>query len=330
MPQRWLLIGLILSSGLSFVWPVAWWNPLVASRDWLGVLIAATMFSVGCLLPVAEIRQVGRRWPLVIAGTLIQYAAMPITAFTVARAFQFDSGTTAGMVLVGCVPGAMASNVLTLLARGNTSYSVCLTTLATLLSPVAVPTALSLTLDAEHTINFQATAWLLTWQVVLPVFAGFMLCRVSSLGERAMQRIGPWVANVTILWIIAAVVALNRDRAQLVTGTIVVALVVINLVGYLAGYFGGAALRMDEPMRRALTLEVGMQNCGLGTTLALSLFPGTTAAIPTAVYTFGCMLTGAMLATWWSRAPILPVETSATPAYDLTPSPELEVEPGPS
>lgn len=330
MPQRWLLIGLLLSSGLAFIWPVDWWNPLVASRDWLGILIAATMFSVGCLLPVAEIRQVGRRWPLVIAGTAIQYAAMPVTAYTVARAFQFDSGTTAGMVLVGCVPGAMASNVLTLLARGNTSYSVCLTTLATLMSPVAVPTALSLTLDAEHTINFQATAWLLTWQVVLPVFAGFTLCRVSSLGERAMQQIGPWIANVTILWIIAAVVALNRDRAQLVTGAMVAALILINVIGYLAGYFGGAALRMDEPMRRALTLEVGMQNCGLGTTLALSLFPGTTAAIPTAVYTFGCMLTGAMLATWWSRRAMASTESAAMPPPDRFLTPELPGEPEPS
>lgn len=303
MRQGWLLIGLLISSGIAFVWPEAWWSPLVASKPWLGGLIAATMFAVGCLLPVDEIRNVGKQWPLVLAGTALQYTVMPTTAYLVARAFDFDSGTLAGMVLVGCVPGAMASNVLTLLARGNTSYSVCLTTLATLASPVAVPAALSLALSANHQIDFLATSWLLVWQVVLPVFAGFLSCRISRTMQRIMEFAGPFIANLVILWIIAAVVALNKSRAHELTLNIVLALLLINVLGYLAGYYGGAALRIDEPMRRALTLEVGMQNCGLGTTMALSLFPGTTAAIPTAVYTFGCMLTGAVLATWWSRLP---------------------------
>lgn len=312
MLQHPLLIGLVLSSLVAFVWPAGWPNPFTLSAPYLSWLIAATMFAVGCLLPVAEFRAVGQRWPMVIAGTALQYTSMPLLAYAVGRAFAFEPGLMAGVILVGCVPGAMASNVLTLLARGNTSYSVCLTTLATLLSPIAVPLALWLTLSAEHQLDFANVAWSLVWQVVLPVLAGFGLCRASSRVERLAERVGPWVANVTILWIIAAVVALNREKLHEITPAVLLALVLINGLGYLAGYAGGFGLRLDEPMRRALTLEIGMQNCGLGTTLAIALFPNTQAAIPTAAYTFGCMLTGTLLATWWSQRPVQ--EPAAAPA----------------
>lgn len=305
MGQRGLLIGLLISSGVAFFWPDgAGANPLTASAPWLGTLIAATMFAVGCLLPVEEMRQVGRRWPMVIVGTALQYTSMPALAYVIGTAFQFEAGIMAGVILVGCVPGAMASNVLTLLARGNTSYSVCLTTLATLLSPLAVPLALWLTLDARHEINFVQTAFTLLWQVVLPVIGGYALCRLSLRLRRWAEVVSPWVANFTILWIIATVVALNRSRLPETNLSIVGALLLINGLGYVAGWLGGRALGLDEPMRRALTLEVGMQNCGLGTTLALALFPGTSAAIPTAIYTFGCMFTGTLLAVWWSTRPV--------------------------
>jgi len=315
MSQRWLASGLVISSGLAFSWPADWFDPLTASAPWLGMLIALTMFTVGSLLPIEEIRQIGRKWPLVIFGTAVQYTVMPTLAYVIGRSFSFDPGTQAGVILVGCVPGAMASNVLTMLARGNTSYSVCLTTLATLLSPLTVPLALWLTLDKQQDSDFVQVAITLLWQVVAPVILGFACCRLSQRFERLMQMSGPVIANCVILWIIAAVVAINRQRLTGVDPNILLALLLINVGGYMAGYFAGVLVRIDEPMRRALTIEVGMQNCGLGTTLALSLFPGTTAAIPTAVYTFGCMLTGTLLATWWSnRVPV------AEPGLSISPS----------
>jgi len=108
------------------------------------------------------------------------------------------------------------------------------------------------------------------------------------------------VANLAILWIIAVVVASNREKLAGPDPRLLAALLGINLFGYLAGDLGSRAMRLSSPMRRALTLEVGMQNAGLGTTLALSLFPDRPAvAIPGALYTFGCMLTGTLLAQFW-------------------------------
>jgi BASS family bile acid:Na+ symporter len=120
-----------------------------------------------------------------------------------------------------------------------------------------------------------------------------------------MSGFGPVLANGTILWIIAVVVGLNRDRLGSATPLLMLALLLINLLGYAAGWIGGLGMRLPVPMRRALTLEIGMQNAGLGTALVLSLFPNNpAAAIPTAAYTFGCMFTGTLLAQFWNGRPV--------------------------
>ncbi len=304
MLQRYLLLWLTLLSLVALFWEKAGVavDPFVAGKDYLGVMVGAIMFAIGCLLTRDEVAEVLRRWPLVLAGTTIQYVCMPLLAWSIGGLLGLEGAARIGVVMVGCVPGAMASNVLTLAARGNVSYSVSLTTSATLLSPLVVPLALLLTLGSTHGPDPLAVSVQLLRTVVGPVVLGYLTCHLWSDVEQPLRRAAPIVANLTILWIIGVVVALNRERLGQATALILVALMLINAGGYLAGYFGGKLLRLPETMRRALTLEVGMQNAGVGTFLALEFFPDRPdAAIPTALYTFGCMLTGTILAQWWSR-----------------------------
>ncbi|MBP87689.1 MAG: hypothetical protein CMJ64_13355 [Planctomycetaceae bacterium] len=320
MLERYLLLWLTASSYVAFRWPSLWaslpaqftesltspWlvDPFVASKSILPWLITVTMFCIGLMLPREEIRQVFRRWPTVFTGTAIQYSVMPLLAFSMGRLFGLTGDTFIGIVMVGCVPGAMASNVLTLNARGNTSYSVSLTTAATLLSPLAVPAVLGLALSTTEGIDKKVltdagVTLLLT--VVLPVVAGHLLTHRFPALETKSRWAGVLIANLAILWIIAAVVGLTRDKLAQFDVVIVGALLGVNLLGYTAGYAGGLGLKLDESMRRALTLEVGMQNAGLGAMLATELFsdkPGV--AIAPAMYTFGCMLTGTILARIWA------------------------------
>jgi BASS family bile acid:Na+ symporter len=234
---------------------------------------------------------------------------MPFLAYVFGNWFDLDPQFRLGVIMVGCVPGAMASNVLTLAARGNVSYSVSLTTCSTLLSPLVVPFALGMTLGTSQQLNPWDVGIKLLAEVAGPVIIGHLLCRRFPRMDAAMRHVAPVVANLTILWLIAVVVALNRKTLHSVFEpqyrdaalVMVAALLAINLFGYLAGYLGGVALRIDDAMRRALTLEIGMQNAGLGTYLVLQLFPNDpAAAIPTALYTFGCMFTGALLAQLWA------------------------------
>ena len=325
MLQRYLMFWLVLSSGVSLFWPrlsLGKFDPFLPSGNALTAGIFIVMFAVGALMRLDEVREVGRRWPAVIFGTAVQYTSMPLLAYLIGHAFAFDKATLLGVIMVGCVPGAMASNVLTMTSRGNVSYSVALTTLATMLSPIAVPFALWLTLDVSGDMAGQFKFWKVSQelliQVVLPVLLGFGLRRLSPTFERLAERWAAVVANLAILWIIASVVGLNRQRLGMVFGfrdgglmfsesKLLLALLLINLLGYLSGYLAGRLVGMSDSMRRALTLEIGMQNCGLGTTLVVRLFPGdeyVAATIPTAAYTFGCVFTATILSLIWSRIPV--------------------------
>lgn len=345
MLQRYLLVWLILLSLLAFGWD-AWFqpfwsewlsaapNPFVATKSWLPYLFALTMFAVGCMLPRDEMRRVFDRWTTVLGGTAVQYAAMPLLAYGIGHALRLQGDILLGVILVGCVPGAMASNVLTLTARGNVSYSVSLTTSATLLSPLIVPLVLYLAVRVEgiDRLALARKAFVVALiQVAGPVVLGHLFSVRWQRLEQLMRRVGPVIANLTILWIIAVVVHLNarnlqdameqmgggalldalrlnaQSQADVSVGGLsqapwmLLALLSVNLVGYGVGWASGRWMRLPTDMRKALVLEIGMQNAGLGATMSQQLFAGRElVALPPALYTFGCMMTGTLLAQFWS------------------------------
>ncbi len=307
MLQRFLLLWLLLGSLSALLWPhtgIAF-DPFLAiggpGIQWLLVVI---MFCIGTLLPTDEVNNLAKRWPTVIAGTVVQYVSMPLLAWSCVLYFDPDPATAAGVMIVGCVPGAMASNVLTLAARGNVSYSLSLTTSATLLSPLIVPFILRLTVADNVEYDAGDAVKLLVFRVVAPVVCGHLIRRfVSGLSERFLTTAGV-VANLAILAVISIAVALKRETLEDVAISLLGLLTLINLAGYACGYLSGAGMRLPEVMRRALTLEVGMQNAGAGTALAIELFGKDSAAVtPCILYTFGCMLTGTILATIWNSFP---------------------------
>jgi len=306
--ERYLPIWLVVLCTVAFFWPALGekvWDPFVASKGYLKHLIAVTMFVIGSLLPREELLAVFHRWPLVLFGTAVQYSSMPALAYLFGRLMGLEGPFLLGVLMAGCVPGAMASNVLTLVARGNVSYSVSLTTSATLLSPLVVPFVMWLTVGRFAKFPVIGTGIELLFMVVLPVGVGFALSQLWAKWRDICRWLGSMLANLVILWIIAVVVAVNRQTLWQLTGPLVGALLGLNFGGYLAGFLAGWAIALPVPMRRALTLEIGMQNAGLGTTLALALFPDQPqAAVPCALYTFGCMFTGTLLARTMAMFPV--------------------------
>ena len=303
MLQRFLPVWLVGLCAIAWWWPgssLTRWDPFAATAPYLRYLIGVTMFAIGCLLEREEIRQVFRRWPVVLGGTTAQYLVMPLAAWATGRLFGLEGDLLLGVLMVGCVPGAMASNVLTLTAGGNVSYSVSLTTTATLLSPVVVPAVLYLATretDIDRVQMAKDACITLVTQVAGPVVAGHLLARCFARLAQLMRVVGPIIASLTILWIIAVIVNANRDTIAAATGQIWPALLLINVVGYLAGLSAGRMMRLPDGMRRALVLEIGLQNAGLGSVLARELLPGRPAAtLPPVLYMFGCMLTGTLLA----------------------------------
>jgi len=315
MLRRYLTLWLAVSSGCALWWPEiaaavggSGLDPFRDGQATLGAAIVLTMFCVGGLLPADEVRSLTLQGPAILFGTAVQYLSMPLLAWLATMLWGLTGDVRLGVLIVGCVPGAMASNVLTMAARGNVSYSIGLTTAATLVSPLVVPLALRLTGGEAISNDLLLKVSLdLVWTVVLPVIAGFVLCRRSSAARRMLEQWGETTANLAILWIIAVVVGLQRNLLReagsgALLGTLGAALLAINFAGYGIGYLCGAAGGLDERRRRALTIEIGMQNAGVGAKLAVTLLGASTAAvIPTAMYTFGCMLTGTLLAQAFAR-----------------------------
>jgi BASS family bile acid:Na+ symporter len=316
MLQRFLPLWLLLLCGLALWWPevTTSFDPFLGfaglHSQILGIVFALAMFAIGTLLPKEEITLIARKWPRVFLGTLAQYSVMPLLGWALAAALDVSPGIKIGFILAGSVPGAMASNILTLQARGNVSYSVSLTTASTLLSPLVVPIVLSLSLssvisvedmDLKKYFDPVSTGWNLAWTVAIPVVCGHLASRFSEAVQVSAKQFSEPAANLIILWIIAVIVAKTRNNFEF-SGIVIGGLLTLNLVGYSAGYGIGRLAGLDEPMRRALVLEVGMQNAGLGSLLAVNLFPDhPDAAIPTVLYMFGCMLSGAILAQIWHR-----------------------------
>ncbi|MGI9471951.1 MAG: bile acid:sodium symporter family protein [Rubripirellula sp.] len=305
---RSLLFWLVLSSSIAYFWPVdsLGFDPFIPAA-WLKsgllwTLIAVAMFCLGTLVRPDELRPLRERPWWVGLGVATQVLVMPAIAWLVTRVIPMQEEIAAGVILVGCVPGAMASNVLTSTARGSVAYSVSLTTVATLLSPLTVPIVLSVVAGAQTDHSLASSSIRLSLLVVLPTVVGFSISRAWGSFRAFSERWSSAVASFALLWIIAIVVAGNRDKLVNVGAVLAIALLVINVVGYAAGWFVGGLSKLPTRYRRALTLEVGMQNAGLGTALATLLYGSDTiATIPTAAYTFGCMLTGTILAVTWQR-----------------------------
>ena len=302
---RSLLFWLLITSGLAFVWPanVVGFDPFPLNSWTLWSLISITMFALGTLVRPAELQPLRSSPWWVVLGVATQMIVMPLAAWLTTRLVPMDPELAAGVILVGCVPGAMASNVLTNTARGSVAYSVSLTSVSTILSPLSVPLVLWIVAGEETQQSLATAAIRLALLVVLPTVLGYLIARRSDRLRIFFERASSTIASFALLWIIASVVAANREHLMNVGGILVVALLAINVTGYVAGYGVGLISRLPEPFRRALTLEVGMQNAGLGTALAMSLYGADTiATIPTAAYTFGCMLTGTILAVWWNSS----------------------------
>ncbi|KAA5544516.1 bile acid:sodium symporter family protein [Roseiconus nitratireducens] len=301
-----VLVALVASSALAYVWP--WFadgfDPFRLDSTWLLGLVSLTMFCLGLVVQREELVELRRRPWMVLCGVVVQCTLMPALAWLVVQLLGLEGPIALGVLLAGCVPGAMASNVLTMTARGNVSYSVSLTSVATLLSPLSVPLALTVVAGLQtgsEVVDAKRMAATLFGSVVAPIVIGYGVKQSLAWVQPLASKVAPKVATFALLWIIASVVAANRDRLAGVQASLLVGLLLMNVLGYCGGYLAGCACRMPSAMRRALTLEVGMQNAGLGTALAASLWGGESQAqIPTAAYTFGCMLTGTVLAALWA------------------------------
>lgn len=277
---------------LAFVYPPAF---LLFKNSFLW-FFAATMFALGLVLEPRELRLTLQQPRQIGLGILTQYSVMPLLGFAVAYSLPLPDAVALGFIIVACAPGAMASNVIVYLAGGAVAYSVALTTVATFLSPLLTPALVELLGGVFFEIPFWPMLQTILLTVLLPLLAGMALRQFGrqrfEQGILVARALAPAVAALSIVVICSYAVAANQARIAELGLWVMLAVILVNGLGYVAGWILAHYYGFDARHRLALAIEIGMQNAGLGVALALKHFAPET-ALPGALFAVWCILTAA-------------------------------------
>ena len=260
-------------------------------------LLGVIMFGMGLTLNLKDFKIVFSRPKDVIVGCLAQFTVMPLLAWGLARAFLLDEALALGVVLVGCCPGGTASNVITYLAKGDLALSVGMTGVSTLLAPLLTP-LLTWALAGKN-VDVDVVGMLLSilWVVILPIVMGLIVKALwPKFTEKAVDYL-PAISSIAIAFIVAIIIGANANK--LMAGGLVIVVVVMlhNLCGLSLGYLIGRLLGLAEAKKRAISIEVGMQNSGLASSLATLHFVAyPLATIPGAIFSVWHNISGAIVA----------------------------------
>ena len=297
---KYMAIIALLVAIIALVFP----DPVkgVIKTSYVNYLLGIVMFGMGMTLKISDFKVVFTKPKAVIVGILSQFVIMPLLAFVLVHLFNLEPALAVGVILVGSCPGGTSSNVMTYLAKGDVALSVGMTACTTILAPIVTP-ALVLLLGGEA-INVSYVSMLMSIvQVVLvPIVLGFVINYFFEKFAQAFSKVLPLISVIAICLIIMAVVAANAAKLMTVGWLIVVVVMLHNLCGYALGYGVGKLLGLSREQMRTLSIEVGMQNSGLATSLATVHFAAMPlAAVPGTVFSVWHNISGAIYANILAR-----------------------------
>ncbi|MEQ3653493.1 MAG: bile acid:sodium symporter family protein [Glaciecola sp.] len=266
-------------------------------------LLMIIMFGMGTSMSVNDFVRVGKMPKGVLIGLVLQFSIMPIVGFSLATMSGLPPEIAAGIILVGCSPSGLASNVMAYISGANLALSLTLTAVSTLLAPFITPFYMSLFADQFVPIDAMAMFLSISKIVILPIILGLAFNHFLHGKFPFVDKAMPKISMLGIAIIITVITAAGRD-SLLSIGLILIVLVLIhNILGYVLGYGSARVMGMDEASSRTIAFEVGMQNSGLASGIALEM--GKVASMGLAPAVFGPMMniTGSSLAAWWRGKP---------------------------
>ena len=261
---------------------------------------AATMFALGLVLNASDLKNEIVNPKRVALGVLAQFSVMPLLAFLVAQYPGFTPAIAIGFIIVGCAPGAMASNVIVYLAGGAVAFSVTLTTVATILSPLVTPLLVKWLGGAILPVEFLPLMITILKTVLAPLMLGLIVQQWLGKHLQVARNIAPGVAALAIIVICSYAVAANQGRIAEMAIPVMIGVVLVNILGYVLGWLLAKLYGYTYLYKITLMIELGMQNAGMGVALALQHFPAES-ALPGALFAVWCILTAAIASSWLRR-----------------------------
>lgn len=267
-------------------------------------LMQIIMFGMGTALSVKDFTRVIQMPKGVLIGLAGQFTIMPLVGFGLTLIFSFPPEIAAGVILIGSAPSGLASNVMSYLAKANLALSVTLTAVATLLAPLMTPFFMKVLAGQYISINFWAMVWDITQIIIIPVGAGLIFNRFLHGKFKVLDDIMPVISMAGIGLIIVVITAAGRDSLLVVGPLLILVGLIHNLSGYLLGYSAARLAKMPERDCRTIALEVGLQNAGLASGLALGMGKLATVGLAPAIFSPIMNSTGSSLALWWRTKPL--------------------------
>lgn len=295
---RYFAVWVVLGAVVAFFTP-----PLAGITDYINVLLGVVMFGMGLTLTGSDFARVFRQPRGIFLGVAAQFTIMPLIAFALALLFRLPPELAAGVILLGCCPGGTASNVIAYLARGDVPLSVSMTSVSTVLAPLATPFLMLVLAGSWLPVDALGLFISIVQIVLVPVILGVL---VNTFFRRTVERVVtvlPLLSVTVIVLIVMGVIAASAESLLTVGPLVFLVVIIHNLLGLILGYFAGRTLRMDEAASRTVSIEVGMQNSGLAAALATTHF-NPVAALPGAIFSVWHNLSGPLLATFWRHRPV--------------------------
>jgi BASS family bile acid:Na+ symporter len=267
-------------------------------------LLQIIMFGMGTTMSYDDFLGVIKMPKSVIVGLLCQFTIMPFLGFAIANTFNFPPEIAAGVILVGCSPSGLASNVISYISKANVALSITITSLATIMAPFLTPFLMKLLGGQFIDIDFWSMMIDIVKMIIIPVAVGFLINKILKDRNQWLQKILPLISMGGILVIIVVITSAGQKSLQTVGLALVFATLLHNVGGFILGYWGARLFKLPEQDCRTVAIEVGLQNAGLASGLAKAMGKLATVGIAPALFGPIMNITGSLLASYWSRKPV--------------------------
>nr|WP_174507140.1 bile acid:sodium symporter family protein [Acinetobacter sp. Marseille-Q1620] len=289
----WVILFAVIALFIpdAFIWMKAY-IPWV-----LGII----MLGMGMTMTVDDFKSVLAHPKAVVIGVVAHFVVMPSVAYFLCKIFYLPAEIAVGVILVGCCPGGTASNVITYMAKGNTALSVACTSVSTFLAPVLTPAIFYVLASQWIPIDAGSMFIDILKVVIFPIILGVFLRTFFKEKTEQYIQIMPLMSVIGIVVIVAAIIAASK-ASIMQSGLLILGVVILhNGLGFLLGFWASRFFNLSYFDSKAVAIEVGMQNSGLGVTLAAIHFAASpVTAVPSAIFSLWHNISGPALATYWA------------------------------
>ena len=295
--QKTFALWVILFAGIALLEP----DLFIWLKAYIPWLLGIIMLGMGMTMTVDDFKGVLQSPKAVFIGVVAQFAVMPGLAYLLCKMMNLPSEIAIGVILVGCCPGGTASNVITYMAKGNTALSVACTSVSTLLAPLLTPAIFYLLASQWIEINASSMFISILQVVLFPIILGLIIRAVLKSKVESYIQVMPLISVIAIVAIVAAII--GGSKAQILeSGLLILGVVALhNGLGYLVGFWASRLFKLPYADCKAVAVEVGMQNSGLGVALAAVHFAASPlTAVPSAIFSLWHNISGPALATYWA------------------------------